>query len=79
MEYPWLQTARYAKERFEIRFQFHVDEDVGISSLKNSLLVYLGQSTVGKFCLIYIPMQLFVLYKRVVDTIYFYGNQIINL
>ena len=50
MEYPWLQTARYAKERFEIRFQFHIDNDkAGISSLKNSLLVYLGQSIVGKF------------------------------
>ena len=52
IEYSWLETGRSAKERLEVRFQFSVFNDGengnGLSSLENSLLVYLGQSAEGK-------------------------------
>ena len=48
LEYPWSYIGRYASERFEIRLQFKVDLNK-TNSLENGLMVFLGQSTIGKY------------------------------
>jgi len=60
-EYPWSKTGSYAKERFEIRFQFNVvaNDNNESKSFENSLLVFLGQSTVGRCFLVSYVYRLF--------------------
>ena len=58
IEFPWSQTVRHASERFQVRYQFKVDYG-DTKALENGLMIYAGQSTIGKFTFSWFLVSIF--------------------